>query len=893
MLVAAGPVAAAPTIGAASSSHASSSTPAGVVPPVSGVAGAFVSLSPARILDTRYGTGAARAQVASHGTVHLLVAGAGGVPDAGVGAVVLNVTATNPTGSGFITAFPEGTSRPTASNLNVARGQTVPNLVVVKLGTGGKVALYNGTGGAVDLVADVAGYYLSGTAVDPGAFTALSPARILDTRYGTGAARAQVASHGTVHLLVAGAGGVPDAGVGAVVLNVTATNPTGSGFITAFPEGTSRPTASNLNVARGQTVPNLVVVKLGTGGKVALYNGTGGAVDLVADVAGYYLSGTAVDPGAFTALSPARILDTRYGTGAARAQVASHGTVHLLVAGAGGVPDAGVGAVVLNVTATNPTGSGFITAFPEGTSRPTASNLNVARGQTVPNLVVVKLGTGGKVALYNGTGGAVDLVADVAGYVLAPVVSVDLGVTMAPRPDPSVTDFVVGCPGGTVTADVTAELGGSVVFDGQQAVTGSASVTVPLAPGQAVHWTLSVPGLADVQQQARCLPADFPAWQVTRPGTPASQWYVLTPTTGSGAPAIGNPLYVVVADNRGTPVWWTSTTSYRPIDAKPAPGGGGLMWAEAGIFFSLSTTYHEVGWDGTALGTVGAGANVDMHDLVPAPEGGWYAIRYVPRDCVGTGTDCADMTAYGGSTEATIIDCEIVRLDAAGSVVWTWNTRNHLAFSEWSDITPAGHVSQAHLDINGHDYWDINHLNSVADDGDGLIISFRNLDAVYRIKKSDGSVDWKLGGTPIARSLDVAGADRYPFLNSQHDARRLSDGHLTVFDNGSEGLRTPRVLELAVDPVALTASIVRSVEDPDVTFSPCCGSARPVPSGGFAIAWGGTGRFTETDASGLPVLSIDTGSIFSYRGVPLAPGVVSRATLQAGMDTMHPRATGG
>ncbi len=592
-------------------------------------------------------------------------------------------------------------------------------------------------------------------------------------------------------------------------------------------------------------------------------------------------------------MSPARILDTRYGTGAARAKVAEHATVHLQVTGKGGVPVSGVSAVVLNVTVTNPASSGYITAYPDGTSRPTASNLNLVRGQTVPNLVVVKLGTGGKVSLYNGTGGTVDLIADVAGYYLAPVVSVDLGVTMAPRPDPSVTDFVVGCPGGAVTADITAELGGSVVFDGQPAVTGSASVTVPLAPGQSVHWTLSVPGRADVHQQARCLPADFPAWQVTRPGTPASQWYVLTPTTGTGAPAVGNPLYVVVADDRGTPVWWRSVTSYRPIDAKLVPGGVGLMWAEAGIFFALSTTYHEVGWDGTALGAVGAGANVDMHDLVPAQGGGWYAIRYVPRDCIATGTDCADMTAYGGSTEATIIDCEIVRLDPTGSVVWTWKTHDHLAFSEWSDLTPASHVSQAYLDINGHDYWDINHLNSVADDGDGLIISFRNLDAVYRINTSDGSVDWKLGGTAIARSLDVAGADRSPFLNSQHDARRLSNGHVTVFDNGSEGLRIPRVLELAVDPATLTASVVRSVQDPDVTFSPCCGSARPVGSGGFAIAWGGTGRFTETDASGLPVLSIDTGSIFSYRGVPVAPGVVSRATLQSGMDAMHPRPSGG
>ncbi|HEY5184452.1 MAG TPA: cell wall-binding repeat-containing protein [Actinomycetes bacterium] len=475
---------------------------------------------------------------------------------------------------------------------------------------------------------------------------------------------------------------------------------------------------------------------------------------------------------------------------------------------------------------------------------------------------------------------------------VSPAASVDLGPTMSPRPDPSVTDFVVACPSGTATATVTAQAGGSVVLDGHPALTASESVTVPLAPGQAVRWTLAWPGRAAVEQQARCLPADFPAWQATRTGTPASQWYVLAPTSGTAAPAIGNPLYVVVADDYGTPVWWQSVTNYRPVDAKLSPGGG-LIWAEAGIFYSLASVYHQVGWDGTAQGVVGAGAQLDQHDLVPAQGGGWYAIRYLPRDCVGTGTDCTDMTAFGGSTAATIIDCEIVKLDAAGSVVWTWKTRDHLAFAEWADLVPTSHIEQAHAVINGNDYWDIIHLNSVEDDGDGLIISSRNLDAVYRINKSDGSIDWKLGGTPTPRSLAVPGADRYPLLNSQHDARRLPNGHVTVFDNGTEGLRVPRVLEMAVDPVTLTASVVRTVRDARETSSPCCGSARPVASGGFAIAWGGTGLFTETDAAGSPVLSIDLGAVFSYRVVPVPPGEVSRATLQSGMDAMHPRPTGG
>ena len=72
--------------------------------------------------------------------------------------MVLNLTATEPTAESFVTAWPDGQARPLASNLNVLAGKTAPNLVVVKVGTGGKVDLYNNAG-STHLVADVAGWY--------------------------------------------------------------------------------------------------------------------------------------------------------------------------------------------------------------------------------------------------------------------------------------------------------------------------------------------------------------------------------------------------------------------------------------------------------------------------------------------------------------------------------------------------------------------------------------------------------------------------------------------------------------------------------------------------------------------------------------------------------------
>ncbi|MFF7179576.1 FlgD immunoglobulin-like domain containing protein [Streptomyces sp. NPDC008121] len=368
--------------------------------------GAYQPVTPSRVMDTRDGTGVAKAKVGAGKTVSLTVAGKGGVPARGVSAVVMNVTATNPTAGTFVSVHPYGTARTSASNLNVTAGQTVPNLVVVPV-KDGKVSFYN-RNGSVDLIADVAGYYTltgSGSRFEP-----VTPSRVMDTRDGTGVARAKVGADKTVSLTVAGKGGVPATGVTAVVLNVTATNPTAGTFVSVHPYGTTRTSASNLNVTAGQTVPNLVVVPV-KDGKVSFYN-RNGSVDLIADVAGYYTdtqAGSLYEP-----VTPSRVMDTRDGTGVAKAKVGAGETVTLTVAGKGGVPATGVTAVVLNVTATNPTAGTFVSVHPYGTTRTSASNLNVAAGQTVPNLVVVPV-KDGKVSFYN-RNGSVDLIADVQGF---------------------------------------------------------------------------------------------------------------------------------------------------------------------------------------------------------------------------------------------------------------------------------------------------------------------------------------------------------------------------------------------------------------------------------------------------------------------------------------------
>ena len=373
--------------------------------------GQYHPLAPARIYDSRNGAGAL-----GPGSIRTVaVTGVGGVGADAV-AVVLNVTVTNTTASSYLTVYPTGVTRPTASNLNWTAGRTVPNLVEVGVGTSGSVNLFNALGSA-DVIFDVAGYVApEGDTPGPsGFYTPVVPARVLDTRSGIGAPTSPVPARGKIDVPMTGVGNVPSVGVAAVVLNVTVTNATAQSFLTVFPTGGSPPVISNLNFVAGQTVPNRVIVKVGTAGMVSFYNAAG-RVDVIADVAGWFSDTTAGGTGAgFNPLTPTRILDTRDGTGGFHARVGQT-PIALTVSTVGGsISGTAPTAVVLNVTVANPSTPSFLTLWPDGATRPTASDLNFLAGQVTSNLVVVKVGANGKIGIFNAAG-TTDVIIDVVGW---------------------------------------------------------------------------------------------------------------------------------------------------------------------------------------------------------------------------------------------------------------------------------------------------------------------------------------------------------------------------------------------------------------------------------------------------------------------------------------------
>ena len=342
------------------------------------------------------------------------IAGVSPVP-ADATAVAVNLTVTNAKAGGHINAYAAGTTLPVSSNVNFGKGQTVANMAVVSIGTGGEIDLYNGSPGTVDLVADVSGYFVEAQA---DGYKSLTPYRLLDTRTTQGGHDAALTPADPVKLKVVGVGGVP-ADAKAVELNLTVASPSLPSYITAYPDGSTKPSASNVNFTAGQTVANAAIVPVSAGGYIDIALAAG-STRMVVDVDGYFSANTTEAVSAFEPTTPYRYLDTRTITnGTLKA-----GYYYYLPLGDDywGNVDSTVTGVVTNTTVTQPTAaSGDLDVFPDNTSGgslviPTVSSLNFTKNATVPNLVFGTPGTDGNVDFLNKSTGNLQLIVDIFGF---------------------------------------------------------------------------------------------------------------------------------------------------------------------------------------------------------------------------------------------------------------------------------------------------------------------------------------------------------------------------------------------------------------------------------------------------------------------------------------------
>jgi hypothetical protein len=397
-------------------------------------AGGYTSVTPARLLDTRKKIGVpGTSPVGAGRTITVQVTGQAGVPStaANVSAVVINLTAVSPTTtSGYLTAYPYGHSRPTASSINWSkRGWIGANLVTVPLGTGGRINIFNSSG-STHIVADVMGYYLTGSApTTPGTYGSYEFSeltRIVDTRL-PGKLKGPLPrnSYFSIGVDFDTTGAAVNAHVTAFAVNITVTNTKGSGYLTAWDGDVSRiPGTSSLNFGSGQSVPNMAIVPVSqctdcvTGRSVpqiGVVNRSSSTVDVVIDLVGVFDDNqpTGYNTYRFHPLaSPQRIVDSRTAKGFStlgRYQTKSAVVPNPSIAGAN------TAAIVANLTAVAPASPSVVTVWPVGTAKPTVSNLNPAAGQIVANMMIAELGLGANFYVNNYSFHSLNVLVDVAG----------------------------------------------------------------------------------------------------------------------------------------------------------------------------------------------------------------------------------------------------------------------------------------------------------------------------------------------------------------------------------------------------------------------------------------------------------------------------------------------
>jgi serine protease inhibitor ecotin len=356
----------------------------------------YVPLTPTRILDSRDGTGGLSGKFSSHVARMFGVTGHGGVPTNAT-AVTGNLTVTQQSSLGYLYMGPVAMDNPTSSTLNFPTNDDRANAVTVALGAGGTLAVTYAAptlGPTAHVIFDVTGYF---TPDASGAtYHALAPARILDTRDGTGGLGI-LNSHVAQTFGVTGHGGVPTAAT-AITGNLTVTQQSSLGYLYVGPVAMNNPTSSTLNFPVGDDRANGVTVALGAGGTLSVTYAaptSGPTAQVIFDVTGYFTPGTSGST--YHALAPARILDSRIGTGLSNA-FSSHVARSFQVTGNGGVP-AGANAVTGNLTVTQQSGLGYLYIGPVAMNNPTSSTLNFPVGDDRANGVTVALGAGGTLSV--------------------------------------------------------------------------------------------------------------------------------------------------------------------------------------------------------------------------------------------------------------------------------------------------------------------------------------------------------------------------------------------------------------------------------------------------------------------------------------------------------------
>lgn len=321
--------------------------------------------------------------------------------------------------------------------------------------------------------------------------------------------------------------------------------------------------------------------------------------------------------------------------------------------------------------------------------------------------------------------------------------------------------------------------------------------------------------------------------------------------------------FISILNNNGT-AFWSQQRSTVGFDFKKQPNGNLTFFANnPPRFIEMNSTYDTI-----HTYRCGNGYATDLHELQILPNGNAFLMAYDPQP--------VDMSQIvpGGRSNATVIGLIIQEIDSQNNVLFQWRSWDHMRITD---------ATQEDLTDSLIDYV---HGNAIElDDDNNILISSRHIDEITKINHITGEIIWRFGGK---NNMFTIYNDTMRFSH-QHDIRRINNGNITFFDNGS--FRFPeysRAVEYSLDEVNHTATLVWQFQrDPQVVSS-WGGNVQRLPNGNTFIAWGGASNtVTEVKPNGTIVFEASyIPGVFTYRGFkdtwPHVPTAIESGNTYAG-----------
>ncbi len=186
---------------------------------------------------------------------------------------------------------------------------------------------------------------------------------------------------------------------------------------------------------------------------------------------------------------------------------------------------------------------------------------------------------------------------------------------------------------------------------------------------------------------------------------------------------------------------------------------------------------------------------LDKHDAIVMPNGNILLLGF--EKTVMSYSKAPELKEISKQDESLVPVGLIQEQDAQHNLVWEWHAKDHF---DMGDLDLFYEHPESHPDLT--------HCNAIELDSDGnILLSSRNMNEITKINKSDGSVMWRLGGK----------SNQFKFVNcqlpfyGQHNIKRLSNGHYTIFDNGLNTYpHGARAMEFELDQSNKTAKLIWS-----------------------------------------------------------------------------------